>query len=90
MTGNAAMASDEMKEVQEWMFANSYATGHGETIADMLVELEGQVRERAFRESAADLEECAMPAGAQLVLALNRTNRPKVARTELNYESQRG
>lgn len=29
-----------------WMMDNGYATGHGDTLREMLVELEGQARER--------------------------------------------
>jgi hypothetical protein len=32
--------------VAQWMIARSYATGHGDTIEDMLGELEWQIKER--------------------------------------------
>lgn len=39
-------AKDNASEcVALWMMARGYATGHGNTIEDMLVELEGQIRE---------------------------------------------
>jgi hypothetical protein len=42
----------EMEEVAKWMISHSYATGHGDTIADMLIELEGHVRCLAFERAA--------------------------------------
>jgi hypothetical protein len=38
--------------VATWMIAHGYATGHGDTVEDMLVELEGQAKERGMREKA--------------------------------------
>lgn len=35
-----------------WMTARGYATGHGDTIEDMLAELEAQAMKRANRESS--------------------------------------
>jgi hypothetical protein len=37
-------------KVALWMSSRGYATGHGDTVEDMLVELEGQAKERALRE----------------------------------------
>ena len=37
------------QEVAQWMILKSYATGHGDTAADMLNELEVQATERANR-----------------------------------------
>jgi len=40
-------ASEQVKEqVAQWMIAQSYATGHGDTTEDMLRELEWQAKER--------------------------------------------
>lgn len=39
-------ASEPSAAVANWMIAHSYATGHGDTIEDMLGELEAQARER--------------------------------------------
>lgn len=41
-----------MREVADWMILNGYATGHGDTTADMLRELEVQSRNRAARPEA--------------------------------------
>ena len=35
------------EQVATWMVRNSYATGHGDNIEDLLIELEGQAKERA-------------------------------------------
>jgi hypothetical protein len=32
--------------VADWITANNYATGHGDSIEDLLVELEGQIKKR--------------------------------------------
>lgn len=42
--------SDERSAVAMWMIAKSYATGHGDTVADMLNELETQMRERFIKD----------------------------------------
>lgn len=39
-----------MNEIANWMMARGVATGHGDSIADMLKELEWQVVERAVKE----------------------------------------
>ena len=44
----------ERNKVAEWMIAQGYATGHGETIEDLLKELDWQVRE-SEREACAVL-----------------------------------
>lgn len=46
------VAAHEREKVAKWMIERSYATGHGDTIEDLLNQLEWQVRER-------ELEECA-------------------------------
>ena len=38
--------SVETEKLAQWMMANGYATGHGDTVEDMLKELDWQVRER--------------------------------------------
>ena len=35
-----------MNEIAQWMMARGYATGHGDTVADLLKELEWQIREQ--------------------------------------------
>jgi hypothetical protein len=34
------------EKIATWMAVRGYATGHGDTIDDLLVELEGQAKER--------------------------------------------
>ena len=48
----ALIAAHERERVSAWMIQRSYATGHGDTIEDLLVELEWQVRE-SEREACA-------------------------------------
>ena len=38
--------ADEREKVAKWMVGQGYATGHGDTIEDLLQELEWQVAER--------------------------------------------
>jgi hypothetical protein len=40
----------ESEQVALWMIAHGYATGHGDTISDMLGELEWQAKERGENE----------------------------------------
>ena len=42
----ALVAAAEREKVAAWMRARSYATGHGDTVEDLLKELEWQVAER--------------------------------------------
>lgn len=42
----ALVAAAERNKVAAWMIELSYATGHGDTVEDLLEELEWQVRER--------------------------------------------
>ena len=51
----ALVAAAEQEKVAAWMRSKSYATGHGDTIEDLLKELEWQVAERE-REACA--KEC--------------------------------
>ena len=41
----ALVAAAEREKVAEWMMQRSYATGHGDTIEDLLKELEWQIAE---------------------------------------------
>ena len=52
---NKAIAAERNK-LATWMMEKGYATGHGDTIEDLLTELEWQVRERE-REACAKLVE---------------------------------
>ena len=40
------VAAAERNNVAKWMIDRSYATGHGDTVEDLLVQLEWQVKER--------------------------------------------
>ena len=42
----ALVAAAECEKVARWMIRNGYATGHGDTIEDLLEELEWQIAER--------------------------------------------
>jgi hypothetical protein len=48
----ALVAAAEREKVAKWQMGSGYSTGHGETIEDLLVELEWQVRE-SEREACA-------------------------------------
>jgi hypothetical protein len=48
----ALVAAAEREKLAAWMIKRGYATGHGDTIEDLLVELEWQVRE-SEREACA-------------------------------------
>ena len=41
----ALVAKAEREKVAQWMISNGYATGHGDTIEDLLKELEWQLAE---------------------------------------------
>ena len=45
-----------MNEIAEWMIKQGYATGHGDSVVDLLTELEWQVAEKE-REMCAKLVE---------------------------------
>jgi hypothetical protein len=48
----ALVAAAEREKVAAWMIERSYATGHGDTVEDLLKELEWQIKERE-REACA-------------------------------------
>lgn len=50
----ALVAAHEREKVAAWMINRSYATGHGDTVEDLLKELEWQIRE-AEREACLKL-----------------------------------
>ena len=56
----ALVAAAEREKVAAWMRSKSYATGHGDTIEDLLKELEWQVAERE-REACAKVAESYEP-----------------------------
>lgn len=42
-----------------WMMAHGFSTGHGDTVADMLIELAWQIDERVARAIDAERDACA-------------------------------
>jgi hypothetical protein len=54
------VAAHEREKVTKWMVERGYATGHGDTIEDLLKELEWQVAERE-REMCASVAESYEP-----------------------------
>jgi hypothetical protein len=48
------VGDERMNEIAEWMMKHGYATGHGDTVVDLLTELEWQVAEKE-REACAKL-----------------------------------
>jgi hypothetical protein len=52
----ALVAAAERNKLAQWMIQHSYATGHGDTIEDLLKELEWQINERinAWEHSLAE------------------------------------
>ena len=50
----ALIAAAEREKVAAWMMSQGYATGHGDTVEDLLKELEWQIAERE-REACAKL-----------------------------------
>jgi len=59
----AALAiADERNKLAAWMMAQGYATGHGDTIEDLLSELDWQVKERVGAEREAIIQ--MMPGGS--------------------------
>ena len=48
MTHTPTEAEVEAREqLASWMIERSFATGHGDTIDDLLIELDGQIKDRA-------------------------------------------
>lgn len=56
----AEAVAAEREKVAAWMRSKSYATGHGDTVEDLLKELEWQVAERE-REACAEVAESYEP-----------------------------
>ena len=50
----ALVAAAERNKLAQWMIQHSYATGHGDTVEDLLKELEWQIRE-SEREACIEL-----------------------------------
>ena len=53
----ALVAAAEREKVTQWMIERSYATGHGDTVEDLLKELEWQVKERELKVCAKECED---------------------------------
>ena len=54
----AAGAAAERNKLAAWMIERGYATGHGDTIKDLLKELEWQIEERISNEREACASIC--------------------------------
>jgi hypothetical protein len=52
----ALVAAYEREKVAQWMVERSYATGHGDTIEDLLTEIDWQAAEREREECASVAE----------------------------------
>lgn len=66
------VAATERNKVAQWMIARSYATGHGDTVEDLLKELEWQVREEERELCAQVCDEIAnAPSNMVLGVALD-------------------
>ena len=44
------VAAAEREKVAQWMMAQGYATGHGDTVEDLLKELEWQIEDRINKD----------------------------------------
>ena len=67
------IAQQERNKVAQWMIKRSYATGHGDSVEDLLKELEWQVKEEE-REACAKIAETAEPyQSADLIRARGKT-----------------
>lgn len=84
-----ARASSKSEQVALWMIANDYATGHGDTIADMLAELEWQAKERGDRALTARAEAAERDA-ARMREALERIERWELPPSGEFYPNQDG
>lgn len=54
----ALVAAAERNKLAAWMMERGYSTGHGDTIEDMLKELDWQIRESERKTCATDAEWC--------------------------------
>ena len=70
-----AIESGLRETVAEWMIERSYATGHGDTVEDLLKELEWQIRERE-REACADIASTCCEGCADDIRARGHVNEP--------------
>ena len=54
----ALVAAAERNKLADWMIERGYATGHGDTVEDLLKELEWQIEERIRNEREACAKVC--------------------------------
>ena len=54
----ALVAAAERNKLAAWMMSQGYATGHGDTVEDLLKELEWQIEERIRNEREACAKVC--------------------------------
>ena len=54
----ALVAAAERNKLAAWMMRQGYATGHGDTVEDLLKELEWQIEERIAAEREACAKAC--------------------------------
>lgn len=57
----------EKETVARWMMAHGFSTGHGDTVANMLIELAWQIDERVARAIDAEQDACARAASIALL-----------------------
>ena len=53
-----AIANNQRAKLALWMMSQGYATGHGDTVEDLLKELEWQIEERIKNERSACAKVC--------------------------------
>lgn len=70
----ALVAAVERNKLAQWMIDRGYATGHGDTIEDLLVELEWQAKEREREACAKLLDENAMACTSPIYRSLLQSN----------------
>lgn len=83
----------EKETVALWMMAHGFATGHGDSVADMLIELAWQIDERVERaidtERVAFANLCNKNANAYLSEGQNEAARAAVSLAVLTLEKVR-
>ena len=70
----ALVAAAEREKVAAWMMQRGYATGHGDTIEDLLKELEWQITERVREACAALVDANAMACHSPIYRSLLQSN----------------
>ena len=66
----ALIAAAEREKVAAWMMSQGYATGHGDTIKDLLKELEWQIKEREREACAKVCEDIPLPKDSEALTHL--------------------